>query len=169
MSEEYGSDYIIISDDEGNEFELEHLDTLEYNDELYMSFLPAEFDEDEDSPEMIILKVVEENGEEIFSTLDSEEELQTIYEKFMEHLFDDADGIDPESDIRFNPEKPAVHSTAEENYSKDYLVEDDSSSESEEFTVEGNGNPEMDEYMDTGDSSPELDEYLVLGKSPEIN
>lgn len=87
MSEEYGSDYITITDDEGNEFELEHLDTLELNDEVYMSFLPADLDEQE-NPEMVILKVVEEDGEEIFSTLDSDEELQLVYEKFMERLLE---------------------------------------------------------------------------------
>lgn len=91
MSEEYGSDYITISDADGNEFELEHLDTLEYNDELYMSFLPADPEEGEENAEMIILKVIEEDGEEIFSTLDSDEELQTVYEKFMERLFSDAE------------------------------------------------------------------------------
>ena len=30
MSEEYGPDFVSITDDEGNEFELEHLGTLEY-------------------------------------------------------------------------------------------------------------------------------------------
>lgn len=88
MSEEYGSDYITITDDDGNEFELEHLDTLELGDEVYMSFLPSSLDEQE-NPEMIILKVVEEDGEEIFSTLDSDEELQIVYEKFMERLFEE--------------------------------------------------------------------------------
>ncbi len=122
MSEEYGSDYITISDDEGNEFELEHLDTLEYNDEIYMSFLPADLDEDEESPEMIILKVVEENGEEIFSTLDSDEELQTVYGKFMEHLFDDAEDVTPDSDLRFNPEKTVLY-PEDEDYSEEYLDE----------------------------------------------
>lgn len=91
---EFGSDYITIVDEEGNEFELELLDTIEYNNEVYMSFLPANFDESKDDPEMIILKVVEENGEEILSTLDSDEELDAVYEKFMEQLFED----DPEGE-----------------------------------------------------------------------
>ncbi len=95
MSEEYGSDYITITDDEGNEFELEHMDTLELNDEVYMSFLPADLDEQE-NPEMIILKVVEEDGEEIFSTLDSDEELQLVYEKFMERLLEEEQDEGPE-------------------------------------------------------------------------
>ncbi len=129
MSEEYGSDYITISDDEGNEFELEHLDTLEYNNELYMSFLPADLDEDEENPEMIILKVIEENGEEIFSTLDSDEELQAVYEKFMEHLFDDAEETDPDFDYRFKPQKPAEPDPDYDDYSDDYPDEDDRGNE----------------------------------------
>lgn len=31
MSEEYGPDFVSVTDDEGNEFELEHLGTLEHN------------------------------------------------------------------------------------------------------------------------------------------
>ena len=31
MTEEYGPDFITLTDEEGNEFELEHLGTLEYN------------------------------------------------------------------------------------------------------------------------------------------
>ena len=90
MSEEYGSDYITITDDEGNEYELEHLDTIEYGDDLYMAFLPTEPDENGEQPtEMIILKVVEDNGEEFFETVDDDELLEKVYEAFMEQLFDD--------------------------------------------------------------------------------
>ena len=31
MSEEYGNDFITLTDEDGNEIELEHLDTVEYN------------------------------------------------------------------------------------------------------------------------------------------
>ena len=124
MSEEYGSDYITISDGEGNDFELEHLDTLEYNDELYMSFLPADLDETEETPEMIILKVIEENGEEIFSTLDSEEELAAVYEKFMAQLFKDSDELVTVTDSPLLTKKPASTEYFEdEDSSEDYLDE----------------------------------------------
>ena len=57
MSDEYGSNFVSISDEEGNEYELEHLDTIEYGDDLYMAFLPTEPDENGNQPtEMIILK-----------------------------------------------------------------------------------------------------------------
>ncbi|MCR5649018.1 MAG: DUF1292 domain-containing protein [Oscillospiraceae bacterium] len=90
MSDEYGSNFVSISDEEGNEYELEHLDTIEYGDDLYMAFLPTEPDENGNQPtEMIILKVVEENGEEFFETIDDEDLLDKVYEAFMEQLFDD--------------------------------------------------------------------------------
>ena len=90
MSENYGNDYISIVDDEGNEFEMEHLDTIEFGNELYMAFLPADMDEDDDDFGMVILKVVEEeNGEELLVTVDDEEEMDAVYNLFMERLFDD--------------------------------------------------------------------------------
>ena len=101
MSEEFGPDFITVTDEDGNEFELEHLDTLEYNGNVYMAFFPAiegeegddgeitDVDVDDEEYGMVIMKVVEENGEELFSTLDSEEEEMEVYEQFMERLFAD--------------------------------------------------------------------------------
>jgi uncharacterized protein YrzB (UPF0473 family) len=96
MSEEFGANFITITDEDGNDLELEHLDTMEYNGQMYMAFLPAEMDEqdpkdvpNEDDMGLIILKVIQENGEELLSTLESEDELEAVYEKFMEELFED--------------------------------------------------------------------------------
>ena len=92
MSEEYGADFVTVTDEDGNEFELEHLDTLEYNGQVYMAFFPtvAEGEDQEAEDEeygLIILKVVEVDGEEQLSTLDNEEELEAVYQQFMEQLF----------------------------------------------------------------------------------
>ncbi len=96
MSEEFGPDFVSIIDEDGNEFELEHVDTIEYNGQIYMAFFPADTDdedkEDEETEDgLIILKVVVVDGEEQLSTLDSEEELEEVYDKFMEDLFQDED------------------------------------------------------------------------------
>ena len=100
MSEEFGPDFITVTDEDGNEFELEHLDTIEYNGETYMAFFPAvpgeegekgpveDVDLDEEYG-LVIMKVVQEGGEELLSTLDSDEELDTVYDLFMERLFQD--------------------------------------------------------------------------------
>ena len=41
MSEEYGPDFITVTDEDGNDIELELLDALEHNGQTYMAFFPA--------------------------------------------------------------------------------------------------------------------------------
>jgi len=92
MSEAFGPDFVSLTDEEGNEFELEHVDTIEYQGQVYMAFFPADTGDAEDETEdtgLIILKVVEENGEEQLSTLDSDAELEEVYDRFMEDIFQD--------------------------------------------------------------------------------
>lgn len=93
MSEEYGSDFITIVDDDGQEFELEILDVMEYNGESYTAFLPADMDENDPDYGIIILRQVQdENGDDVFESIDDEEKLNEVYERFMTILFDDEDG-----------------------------------------------------------------------------
>ena len=87
MDSEFGASYITIEDDEGNEFELEHLSTFEYEDQEYMVFLPADMDEDDPDYGFIILQVEEVDGEEQFVSVDDEDKLQRIYEYYMEMVF----------------------------------------------------------------------------------
>lgn len=94
MSDQYGGDIISITDDNGNEFELEHLDTIEYNGAIYMAFLPANMDENDEDYGMVILKVINENGEEILATVDDDHEMETVYNTFMEQLFSDEEEQD---------------------------------------------------------------------------
>ena len=95
MSEEFGGDFITIVDDDGQEFELEVLDSMDYNGESYTAFLPANMEETDPDYGIIILRsVLDENGEEIFESVDDEEQLQDVYEHFMVLLFDDEE--DPE-------------------------------------------------------------------------
>lgn len=89
MSEEYGPDFVSITDDEGNEFELEHLGTLERNGTQYMAFVPADMDEDDEDFGLILLKVIEQDGESLLADIDDEAELDAVYEQFMEELFED--------------------------------------------------------------------------------
>ncbi len=90
MSEDFGSDYITIIDDDGQEFELEVLDSLDYKGKSYMAFLPADMDENDPDYGVIILRShLEDNGEEVFDTIDDDDELQEVYDSFMKILFDD--------------------------------------------------------------------------------
>jgi len=89
MSEDFGPTFITITDDEGNEIVLEFVDALEYNGQLYQAFFPAEVEGEEDPDNgLVILKVIQEAGDEIMlSTLDSDEELDAVYDLFMENIF----------------------------------------------------------------------------------
>ena len=90
MSDEYGSDYITIVHDDGQDFVLEGIASINYNGKSYMSFLPADMVENDPDFGFILLRVVEdENGDEVFESIDDEEELQDVYERFMVLLYDD--------------------------------------------------------------------------------
>jgi len=88
MNGEFGSDIITISDEEGNDFVLLHLDTIEIDDTIYMAFLPTDIDEDDDEYGVIILKVVEEDGEDTLATVDDDDTHEAVYNRFMERLLD---------------------------------------------------------------------------------
>ena len=84
MKEEFGNDFIVITDEDGNEFEIEHIDTIEIDNQLYMAFLPANMDEEHEDFGILIFKVLEEDGEEVLASIDDEEELNSVYLKFKE-------------------------------------------------------------------------------------
>ena len=92
MSEDFGPTFITVTDEDGKELVLEFVDALEYNGQMYQAFFPAETEgENADDPDngLVILKVIHEDGEDLLSTLDSDEELEAVYEQFMELLFDE--------------------------------------------------------------------------------
>ncbi len=91
MDNKFGADIITLTDDEGNEFEFEHIDTIELNGKMYLAFTEANENQTEENvSEIIILRLdKDENGEEVLSTVDDESELEAAYEAFMEEAFDD--------------------------------------------------------------------------------
>lgn len=98
MDADFGSSYITIEDEEGNEFELEQLATLEYEGKDYSAFLPADMDENDPEYGYIILRIDHEDGEELFCSVDDEEELVAVYNRFMDVLFEDEDEEDEDEE-----------------------------------------------------------------------
>ena len=94
MSDQFGDDIITITDEDGVEYVLEVLSVLEVDGSEYYALVPAEGDDSQEDLEVTILKVTEENGEEILSTLDSDEEMDAVYEEFMKELFAEEDEED---------------------------------------------------------------------------
>ena len=102
MEENFGPDFITVTDEDGNDFELELVDTLEHKGITYYAMFPAveedeatgepkDVDADDEEYGLVIMKGIEENGEELLSTLDSDEELDEVYELFMERFFAEED------------------------------------------------------------------------------
>lgn len=90
MSDNYGSDFITIVDEDGEEYELEVLITTEYNGQTYMAVIPAGL-EPEETPEVSILKSIDEDGEPILCAIEDEAELKDVYDVIMDQLFEEED------------------------------------------------------------------------------
>ncbi|MBQ3391034.1 MAG: DUF1292 domain-containing protein [Clostridia bacterium] len=100
MSEEktslFDGDLITLIDEDGAELQYEHLDTLEYAGAFYLALVPIY-----DSPqkyvdadgELQIMKVVEENGEQILCTIDNEDEFDAVACQFEDRLSEEFDII----------------------------------------------------------------------------
>ena len=90
MPDEFGSDFMTIVDEDGTEYELEVLSTLEYNGTTYLAVVPASDGEDEEVElNVSILKSVEEDGESILCAVEDEQELEAVYELIMDQLYED--------------------------------------------------------------------------------
>lgn len=94
MGEEFGPNIVTVIDAEtGEEIELEFIDALEHNGTVYRAFFPVVGEdaapEDEEEYGLIILKAEMENGEEMLVQIEDEDEINAVYDLFMEQLFQD--------------------------------------------------------------------------------
>ena len=93
MSEDFGPNFITLTDEDGNDIELEYVDAIEVDGQTYMAFFPTVDDEaDEAAAEdfgLVILKSVMENGEEFLATPDTDEELNEVFDLFTQQLLED--------------------------------------------------------------------------------
>ena len=88
MSDIFGDDIITITDEDGVEYVLEVLATMESEGSEYYALVPVGSDDEEDPDlEVTILKVVEEDGEEILCAIEDDDELERIYGIMMDEIF----------------------------------------------------------------------------------
>lgn len=91
MAEEYNPDIITLEDDDGKEYTFEVLDRIETDEARYVALLPV-YDKPEemlqDSGELVILKVAEENGDEYFVDIEDDAEYDMIADAFTDRLQD---------------------------------------------------------------------------------
>ena len=91
MSKEYDPDIVSVVDEEGKEHIFEELDRIETDNGRYVALLPVYDDpaeQLEDSGEIIILKVSEEDGETYLSAIEDEADFNEIGNLFEERLAD---------------------------------------------------------------------------------
>lgn len=101
MSEmnEFTPELFELIDKHGNKRCFELVDAVEMNGEQYFAMFPAIEDEDflNANLELVILKVVDENGEEVLASIDDDDEFQEISQYFMkdiENVYDYDDDFD---------------------------------------------------------------------------
>lgn len=96
--ETYEPDLYTLVDEDGKEQQFEFIDQYEENGVVYYALVPYIEDPDqmlEADAELVVLRLEkDENGEDIMSTIDSEEEYNRIGNIFMERYMEDFDGDD---------------------------------------------------------------------------
>ena len=85
----YDPDIVTVVDDDGVEHQFEVLDRIETDDTKYVAMIPV-FDDNEslldDSGELIILRVIEENGETVLEPIEDDDEFNEIGRVFEDRL-----------------------------------------------------------------------------------
>lgn len=86
--EGFGNDILTLVDEDGTEHEFEVVDSLVTDDNEYFALTPTETAENlsSDDGELVILKVVEDNGEEFLEPIEDDDEFEEISEIFMDRL-----------------------------------------------------------------------------------
>ena len=86
---EYNPDLISLSDDDGNEYAFEVLDSVETDTGRYVAMIPVYDDPQkmlDDSGELVVLKEFDEDGETYFEEIEDDAEYETIAEMFIDRL-----------------------------------------------------------------------------------
>lgn len=76
---------VVLVDDAGNEVTFEHLMSLEHGGKVYICLAPVEPMEDVEEDELVIMRIEQDaEGNDYYSTIDSEKELNEVFEKYLE-------------------------------------------------------------------------------------
>ena len=79
------SDVVELIDEDGKEVSFEHLMTLEHKGNTYVCLAPVEPDDDIGEDELVILRIdTDEDGNDTYVTIDDDEELDDVFEKYLE-------------------------------------------------------------------------------------
>ena len=94
MEQDYGANYISITDEDGVEYELEVLSAVTYQGAEYLALTPADADEDAEELEVSILKSVMDGDEPVLVAVEDDAELEAVYDLLMQTMFEDDEAED---------------------------------------------------------------------------
>ena len=85
---EYTPELFELVDDEGNKKNFELIDAAELNGEQYFCMVPSVEDDNflEEDCDIVILKTIEEDGEEILASIDDDDEFERVSAFFLERM-----------------------------------------------------------------------------------
>lgn len=94
--EEERDGLIVLVDEDGEEVEFEHLDTIEMDEKEYVILIPYQEDEGENAEELqeevVILRIEHgAEGEDSFVSIEDEHELNQVFEEFKNRADEDFD------------------------------------------------------------------------------
>lgn len=102
MSEmnEYTPELFELIDEQGNKKQFELIDAAEVRGEQYFAMLPAVEDDDylNADCDLVILKSIEEDGEEILASIDDDDEFEVVSAFFLERIEDALNSFDDDED-----------------------------------------------------------------------
>ena len=102
MSEmnEYTPELFELVDEDGNKKNFELIDAAELNGEQYYAMVPAIEDDDflNADCDLVILKAIEDNGEEILASIDDDDDFEEVSEFFLQRMQEafEEDSLDEE-------------------------------------------------------------------------
>lgn len=82
-------EFVAFTDDEGSVEKFYHIGTIDYKDEWFVFFQPAEPKDGIDPDELIIFKLSGDEKNETLIPIDDENLLQEVYDEFMRENDDD--------------------------------------------------------------------------------
>ncbi len=85
---------LTFTDENGEEIELEVVDSFELKDNKYVALATPETDDEDEAGELYIMRIESESdGEDIYVAIEDEAELDSAFKKFQERCEDDFDII----------------------------------------------------------------------------
>jgi uncharacterized protein YrzB (UPF0473 family) len=89
-------EFITLVDEDGKVIEFELIDAVEMDGVQYFAMIPAIESEEflNDDGELVILKAIEDNGEEILASIDDDDEFEKVSQYFLKRLEELFEGCD---------------------------------------------------------------------------